>query len=165
MIANPPVSQGKVKRPTAVSFVVVLAALATCIYGIQGILAVVNSPLFASRNLTPLLQHTNLDHTSVQFLGGVYYILVALGTLIIGWGAFRMRRWAWIAFLAWCIFVLANQILRYYAGSPDFIAMALAVFVVLALNQAEVQAAFGIAKPTDVESELEPLSDNPLDSK
>ena len=98
-------------------------------------------------------------------MGGVYLILVALAALIIGQGVLRMRRWAWIAFMAWCIFILANEILRYFAGAPNYLALALASFIVLALNQSQVQETFGITTPTDVETELQPISNNSLDSQ
>lgn len=149
------------KRPIAVTLVGVFALVAFFIYGITGALDLWNSGEIQSGFTRPLYEGTALTETGVLFLGGTYFVLSSIAALIIGWGAFRMRRWAWIAFMAWCIFILLNQIVRYFAGSPGYIAMALAVFIVLALNQAEVQVAFGIKPAENVE--LESASNNSLD--
>jgi hypothetical protein len=74
-----------------------------------------------------------------------------------------MKRWAWIAFMGWCIFILIINFLRYREGAPNWLSMAFATIVVLALNQAEVQRAFGIKKAEHVQ--LESSSNNPLDSE
>lgn len=158
-------SEHKRKRPITVTLVGAVAIFAFLFYGLLGVLEIMTAETASTSVAFPILTLTSLDIPSVKILGGAYLILSALAALIIGWGAFRMRRWAWIAFMAWCIFILTNQIVRYFAGTPGYPAMVLAVFIVLALNQAEVQEAFGIITPENAESELEPVSINPLDSK
>lgn len=155
----------KKKRPLTVTLVGVVAIVAFLFYGYLGIVDIMTAETLTTSVSFPVLSLTSLDIPSVKILGGAYFILSAIAALVIGWGAFRMRRWAWIAFMAWCIFILTNQIVRYFADVPGYPAMVLAGFIVLALNQAEVQEAFGIITSENVESELEPISINPLDSK
>lgn len=155
----------KKKRPLTVTLVGVVAIVAFLFYGYLGIVDIMTAETLTTSVSFPVLSLTSLDIPSVKILGGAYFILSAIAALVIGWGAFRMRRWAWIAFMAWCIFILTNQIVRYFADVPGYPAMVLAGFIVLALNQAEVQEAFGIITSENAESELEPISINPLDSK
>lgn len=155
----------KKKRPLTVTLVGAVAIVAFLFYGYLGIVDIMTAESITTSVSFPVLSLTSLDIPSVKILGGAYFILSAIAALVIGWGAFRMRRWAWIAFMAWCIFILTNQIVRYFAGVPGYPAMVLAGFIVLALNQAEVQEAFGIIPSENAESELEPISINPLDSK
>ncbi len=159
MNASQPKSQRK--RPIAVTFVGLVAVLAAVFYAALGIMDIINSGYLQAARFTALLDFVHMDAATERFVGGVYLVISALAALIISWGAFRMKRWAWIAFMAWCIVLLVLQILRYYIGAPNYLTMAIAAFVVLALNQSEVQIAFGIKRTENVQ--LESATNNPLD--
>ncbi len=78
---------------------------------------------------------------------------VALGALAIaiGIGAFRMRRWAWAAFMTWAVVGLTHQLLRhFFYDNPDYLAMALDTVAVLALTPLDVQVAFGVRAPRTI---------------
>jgi hypothetical protein len=78
---------------------------------------------------------------------------VALGVLAIaiGVGAFRMRRWAWAAFMAWAVVGLTHQLLRhFFYDNPNYLAMALDTVAVLALTPLDVQVAFGVREPRTI---------------
>ena len=87
---------------------------------------------------------------------------LALGLLAIGiaLAAFRMRRWAWIAFMTWALVGLVHQLLRhFFYDNPDYVAMALDAFAVLVLTPLDVQIAFGVRPPRNVP--LEPTARHP----
>ena len=65
--------------------------------------------------------------------------------------ALRMRRWAWVAFMAWALLGLVHQLLRhFFYDSADYLAMALDAVAVLVLTPLDVQIAFGVRPPRNV---------------
>lgn len=62
--------------------------------------------------------------------------------LILSVGLWRLRRWAWVATMLWAGINMAQALYGYFWGTPQFIAMALSVVIVLYLNQRDVQLAF-----------------------
>lgn len=93
---------------------------------------------------------------------GVFHVALGLGALIAGAGAFRLRPWAWAAFMTWAVIGLTHQILRYlFFGDPNYADMAINTFAVLALSPLEVQIAFGLRHTQNVQ--LGRPTRNPLD--
>lgn len=62
--------------------------------------------------------------------------------LIVSLGLWRLQRWAWVATILWAGVNMGQALYGYFWGSPQYIAMALSVVIVLYLNQREVQLAF-----------------------
>ncbi|MBD0283678.1 MAG: hypothetical protein ICV69_16045 [Thermoleophilaceae bacterium] len=93
---------------------------------------------------------------------GIFHFALGLGALIAGGGAFRLRPWAWAAFMTWAVIGLTHQILRhFFLGDPDYADMAINTFAVLALSPLEVQIAFGLRHTENVQ--LARPTRNPLD--
>jgi hypothetical protein len=97
-----------------------------------------------------------------QLLEGIFHIAFGLGTLAAGIGAFFLRPWAWVAFMTWAAIGLTVQIVRHlFFDDPNYAAMAINAFAVLALSPLDVQIAFGLRHTQDVE--LARPTRNPLD--
>lgn len=93
---------------------------------------------------------------------GIFHLAFGVGVLVAGVGAFRLRSWAWAAFMTWAVIGLTHQILRYlFFGDPSYADMAINTFAVLALSPLEVQVAFGLRHTRNVE--LTRQTRNPLD--
>jgi hypothetical protein len=97
-----------------------------------------------------------------QLLEGIFHIAFGLGTLAAGVGAFLLRGWAWVAFMTWAVIGLTLQIVRHlFFDGPNYAAMAINAFAVLALSPLEVQIAFGLRHTQNVE--FARPTRNPLD--
>jgi len=131
------------KRPASVTLVAALAA-GVGLYSLTvGVLAV----------------QTGQDDRLVD---GIFHLAFGLGTLAAGVGAFRLRSWAWAAFMTWAVIGLTHQILRYlFLGDPNYVDMAINTFAVLAMSPLEVQVAFGLRHTQNVH--LARPTRNPLD--
>jgi multisubunit Na+/H+ antiporter MnhB subunit len=93
---------------------------------------------------------------------GIFHLALGLGALIAGLGAFRLRPWAWAAFMTWAVIGLTHQILRhFFLGDANYADMAINTFAVLALSPLEVQVAFGLRHTENVQ--LTRPTRNPLD--
>jgi peptidoglycan/LPS O-acetylase OafA/YrhL len=135
--------EGKPKRPVAVTLVALLAA-AVAIYSlVYGVLAV---------------QSGEDD----RLADGIFHVALGVGALAAGVGAFRLRPWAWAAFMTWAVIGLTHQILRYLIfGDPNYTDMAANTFAVLALSPLDVQIAFGLRYTENVQ--FTRATRNPLD--
>ena len=131
------------KRPASVTLVAALA-VAVAVYSLTvGVLA---------------LQSGEED----QLVDGIFHAAFGVGTLAAGLGAFRLRSWAWAAFMTWAVIGLTHQILRYlFLGDPNYVDMAINTFAVLAMSPLEVQIAFGLRHTQNVQ--LARPTRNPLD--
>jgi hypothetical protein len=70
------------------------------------------------------------------------FIALALLALVVAVGLFKLKRWAWLLAMAMEALSLASALVAYRVGSPEYLAMAVSIVIVLALNQAEVRSAF-----------------------
>jgi hypothetical protein len=138
-----PARAEKPKRPVPVTLVALLA-VAVAIYSlVYGVLAV---------------QGGEDD----RLADGIFHLALGVGALAAGAGAFRLRPWAWAAFMTWAVIGLTHQILRYFFfGDPNYVDMAANTFAVLALSPLEVQIAFGLRYTENVQ--LARPTRNPLD--
>jgi hypothetical protein len=93
---------------------------------------------------------------------GIFHLVVALGALAAGVGAFWLRPWAWTLFMSWAVIGLTHQILRHlFFEDANYVDMAINTFAVLALSPLEVQVAFGVRHTENVQ--LSRPTRNPLD--
>jgi hypothetical protein len=89
--------------------------------------------------------------------------LVALGVaaILLGLGAWRMRRWAWAGLMSWAVVGLMDQLLReFFFDHPEHLAMALDAFLVFMLTPIDVQLAFGTRVPpadTGAHEQVDPV--------
>ncbi|MCB9457821.1 MAG: hypothetical protein H6671_17700 [Anaerolineaceae bacterium] len=117
----------KPKRP----FGVTVIALLLTIYG----LAILGS--FALVTRTNTLHE--LVRTDYEFAG----LLLDVFGLVIAFGLWRLRRWAWLALMLSLGVTMALYLGAYLAGQPPYISMLIKVVMVFYLNQSEVRQAFG----------------------
>ena len=97
-----------------------------------------------------------------RLVDGIFHLAFGVGVLAAGLGAFRLRSWAWAAFMTWAVIGLTHQVLRYlFLGDPNYVDMAINTFAVLALSPLEVQIAFGLRHTQNVQ--LARPTRNPLD--
>jgi hypothetical protein len=93
---------------------------------------------------------------------GIFHLAFGLGVFVAGLGAFWLRSWAWTAFMTWAVIGLTHQIVRYFFfDGPNYADMAINTFAVLAMSPLEVQVAFGLRHPRNVD--LARPTRNPLD--
>ncbi len=93
---------------------------------------------------------------------GIFHLAFGLGVLVAGLGAFWLRSWAWTAFMTWAVIGLTHQVVRYFFfDGPNYADMAINTFAVLAMSPLEVQVAFGLRHPRNVD--LARPTRNPLD--
>jgi hypothetical protein len=72
-------------------------------------------------------------------------ITLGVFAIVFGFGALRLRHWAWAALMTWAVVGLMNQLLRvFFFDHPEYLAMALDVVAVFVLTPLEVQVAFGV---------------------
>jgi uncharacterized membrane protein YqjE len=145
-VVVPPAATTPATRPMAVTVVAVLAVLAAGYLLIRGVLLLVDAG----------------DDTG-KWVEGAVEIVLGLLSLAIAVGAVRVRPWAWKLFMTVAVVGLTVQLLRYFwFGDPDYARMALQTFVVFALTPRDVQVAFRIRPPANVD--LAQSTRNPLDS-
>ncbi len=93
---------------------------------------------------------------------GLLQVGLGLLALAVGIGAMRTRPWAWALFMAWAVVGLTSQILRHFSfDDADYVAMTLFVVAVFALTPRDVQVAFQIREPANIQ--LDKRTRNPLD--
>jgi hypothetical protein len=91
-------------------------------------------------------------------------ILLALGAgaLVIAVGIFAVQRWAWAAFMTWAAVGLTLELLRhFFFDGANYVDLALYTIAVLALTPLDVQIAFRVRPPRNVE--LGRQTRNPID--
>ncbi len=93
---------------------------------------------------------------------GIFHLAFGLGVFVAGLGAFWLRSWAWTAFMTWAVIGLTHQIVRcFFFDGPNYADMAINTFAVLAMSPLDVQVAFGLRHPRNVN--LARPTRNPLD--
>jgi hypothetical protein len=131
------------RRPRAVSFVASLLFIEASLVVLVGV--VVATAQVAARSLA-------IGGADVVFgpildvLPGLSLAIVVVvaggGLLLAGVGLLRMREWGWSLAMALQGLILVNSLYAYFGGQPQYLALAIASFVVLVLNQREVRQAF-----------------------
>jgi hypothetical protein len=97
-----------------------------------------------------------------QLTGAAIELALGLLAIVIALGALRVRRWAWTAFMAWAAIGLTHQLIRhFFFEDPNYLSMALNTVAVLALTPLDVQIAFGVRLPRNVQ--LDRPTRNPID--
>ena len=145
-VVTTPNAAGTPKRPVSVTVVTVLALLA-------GGYLLVDTALD--------LRHVD-RHDTHAIAAGALEGALGLVALAIAVGALLVRPWAWKLFMTLAVVGLTVQILQYFSfGDPDFARMAIYAFAVFALTPRDVQVAFHIRLPPNVD--LGRTTRNPLD--
>jgi hypothetical protein len=118
------------RRPVPVTYVGALGLVAGVYHIVSGVLIVVDGG------------------STSKIAEGALDIALGLAVLVIAFGALRIRRWAWAAFMTWAVVGLTHQLLRhFFYEDVNYVSMALEAVSVLALTPLDVQVAFGL-RPT-----------------
>jgi hypothetical protein len=134
------------KRPIAVTIVAGLALLGGIYYLVSGGVALADAR----------------DGDDDRLFEGIVEILFGVFALAISLGAIGMRRWAWQSYMTWAVIGLTLQILRhFFYDGANYIGMAVNTFAVFALTPRDVQIAFGVRPPDNVD--LTASTRNPID--
>jgi hypothetical protein len=137
---------GRGKRPGAVTVVTALAVL-------SGTYLIVDAGL-------DLYRVDRDDTTAIAY--AVLEAALGLVALAIAGGSLLVKPWAWKLFMTVAVVGLTAQIMRYLSfGDPEYARMAIYAFVVFALTPRDVQVAFRIRPPPNVD--LARTTRNPLD--
>ena len=94
---------------------------------------------------------------------GVGLLFLGAFAFAIAYGAFRIKRWAWVAFMTWAAVGLATNLLRvfFFPAEPHYETLAISALTVFLLTPLEVQVAFGVR--TARLATLDTSSRNPID--
>jgi hypothetical protein len=134
------------KRPLAVTIVAALAFAGGVYYLVSGGIALADA----------------YGGDDDRLFEGIVEIVFGTFALLISLGAIGMRRWAWQAYMTWAVVGLTVQILRhFFYDGANYVAMAVNTFAVFALTPRDVQIAFGVRPPDNVD--LAAPTRNPLD--
>jgi lysylphosphatidylglycerol synthetase-like protein (DUF2156 family) len=138
--------KSKRKRPVAVTVVGLIAMAVVILYLVLAALILLGLGVFQTGHIPSGPWWEGLKPTQLGKLlfEVVYLLILGLVTFLIAINFILMRRWAWVALMTWTGITLALNLMRYLYGSPDYFSMFLAVVLVLAMNQADVQQVFGI---------------------
>jgi len=137
------VTANKRKRPVAVTIVGTIGMLFALISLALAIYVLWGSGVWADAQQGPLVEGVAPTTLGIRLTEALYDLVSGLVTLVILWGFLRVRPWAWIGLMVWVGVGLGVQLVRYIYGDPNYLRMVICVVVALALNQAEVQEAFG----------------------
>jgi hypothetical protein len=134
------------RRPAAVSLVAVLAVLAGGFLLVDGVLDARD----VSRD-----DEGAIAYTALQIALGLVALAIAIGAL-------GVRPWGWKLFMTLAVVGLTTQILQYFFfDDPHYLRMAIYAFIVFVLTPRDMQIAFGIRPPANVD--LDRPTRNPLD--
>lgn len=137
------------KRPvavTVVSLITLVAATASIIIVLQ---ALGQGGLWEQAQQEPLLTDWRFTETGEEFLRALWLLISGLVTFVMSIGLLGIKRWAWVGLMAWTGTNLAVNLVRYWYGRPEYLALLFGVVVVFSLNLAEAQEAFGIRRHAD----------------
>jgi hypothetical protein len=85
----------------------------------------------------------------IYFVAVLRFLLGVVGLVVLA-SFLRMRRWSWVALMAWVAFSLSIGLVRYFFGAEDsfltidYLVMVTDTTLAILLNQADVQRIFGI---------------------
>ena len=134
------------KRPMAVTLIGILLVLISAIYIVQAVAGLTFSGVIESAFSNTFNPQGTLTPQAQTALENALDLLRGVVALIIVVGFFRMRRWAWVATVAWSALGLLNQLLRVFSGESTYFWMLLEVITIFALIQSDVQKIFGIKR-------------------
>jgi uncharacterized membrane protein (DUF2068 family) len=129
----------KPKRPFGVTVIVILTVL-SIIFNISTLLAIPNLPVIERLEI-----FTNFTQSDV-----INILLIPL-QLILAFGLWYLKRWAWVLYMLQLGISMINGLQAHFRGlaDVDYLVMAINVLVVFYLNQRDVQRAFGYVLPTE----------------
>jgi len=127
------------KRPFGIIVVialeVIIALLGLTFYGLLLYLGrsdVVLDPIFGVYN-------------SLYNLQNWFNVIKLLATpilLVIAYGLWQYKRWAWVATMAYVGIGMGSQVWSYFYGTADYLTMLMYILIVFYLNQSDVQGIF-----------------------
>lgn len=77
----------------------------------------------------------------VQLFATIGFVVIFF-RLVVTFGLWRLRRWAWALFMVQVGAIMVFDLWVYFGGAPPYLSMVTSVVMVFYLNQREVQLAF-----------------------
>ncbi len=136
------------RRPSAVTVVALTYLVLSVAWAIVAIQALISAHVLLPPGGGVL--DTAVLRSHFTLLGGIVavrQVAVGVTAFVAGIALLRMHPRGWLLGMVAAVIVLAVQLLSWYDATPNYILMALAVAVVLLMNQAEVRDAFGEEAP------------------
>jgi uncharacterized membrane protein (DUF2068 family) len=76
-----------------------------------------------------------------QLIATIGFVVI-LFRLVVTYGLWRLRRWAWALFMVQVGVIMVYDLWVYFGGAPPYLSMVTSVVMVFYLNQRDVQLAF-----------------------
>jgi hypothetical protein len=130
-----PGGRRRFRRPSAVTLVAWLFLL-------QFIQLLVSGSIFWPGGQVDLAGFEPTREPGPTLVLEVVFVGLGLLALVVSIGLFRLKRWAWLLAMTMEGLNLANALLAYRIGHPEYVTMVVGVVTVLALNQREVRQFF-----------------------
>ena len=134
----------KKKRPIAVTIVAWGIVLLFIVRLAQVFEPLIRMEVFEYGLGKPLTTGLRLTPLGEAVLTSAVYGLASLIGIVVLIGFLRLRRWAWVALMAWTAASLALGLIQYFYSNPNYLVMASNAVIALALNQVDVQRIFHI---------------------
>jgi len=93
-------------------------------------------------------------YNSLYNLQSWFNVIKLLATpilLVIAYGLWQYKRWAWVATMAYVGIGMGNQVWAHFFGTADYLTMLMYILIVFYLNQSDVQSIF--AEPAEQRDE------------
>lgn len=132
------------KRPIAVTIVAWGIVLLFIVRLVQVFEPLVRMNVFEHGLSGPLIDRFWPTPLGSAILTSAVYLGASLVGIVVLIGFLRLRRWAWVALMAWTGASLAIGLIQYFYSDPNYVVMASNAVIALALNQVEVQRIFHI---------------------
>jgi hypothetical protein len=134
------------QRPSAATIVAIVALAYAILMTVSGVLTLLGA-----------------DGDDGELFAGAWDLFFAAATLLAAAGAWRVATWAWVLFMVLAAWALTINLLRdFFYGDARYLPLALGTLVVFLLTPLDVQVAFGVRPPPNVQ--LDSPTRNPLDS-
>lgn len=151
----------KPKTPIAVTLLTWLLLLTSLLNIAAGALSVYASEILEEGNTIPILAELESEETFTEpgewFVEGIWYMLVGAGQLIITFGFWRQKRWAWVAAMSWQALKLLVEVSSALSDRVEPLPLAVAIVLVFMLNQSEVRRVFAIRPQANEPTRITPL--------
>ena len=158
--------QNKQHRPTGVTIIAILTIISGILLLLSGITLVALGALFSGNSTSTSSQAVAQFFGTISAAVGIVLLVIGIGYLIMSYGLFKGKGWAWTITIILLIIGIAIQILSTYVitasslentknvisgivGSITFPLIGLAINIVILyyLYRRHVRAYFGKAKP------------------
>lgn len=132
------------KRPIAVSIIAAAIIILFLVRLYQVVVPLIQQQVFINGISSPLFVNGSLTPLWMAIITSAVYLILSLLGIIVLVGFLKIRRWSWVALMAWTSISLTISLIDYFYRRPNYIVMVSNVIIAFALNQVDIQRIFGI---------------------